>query len=302
METTGLSGGAGTIAFLVGLARASAHSLTVDQFFLYDYPGEETFLDIVLTNLDGKKTYVSYNGKAFDTQILKTRCIMNGRSLPIREQLDLLYPARRLWKEALPACNLGIVEEHILHLHRQNDVPGMEVPEIYFSFLKTGDSRDLERVFAHHLQDIVSLERLLRHITTIFIDLNTDPLASRMWLGRWLLDTGFREGEGILGDAFEKGDMKAGHHLARHLKRRGALSEAARIWVSMYERGGELSAAFELVKYSEHKLKDYQSAEYYASRLLEATRAEEQSVPESYERLEHRIARIRRKAKNSGYL
>jgi uncharacterized protein len=298
IETTGLSGGAGTLAFLVGFGWVKTGSLEVEQFFLRDYPGEGEFLDLINSSMDNGKTFVSYNGKAFDTQILKTRMIMNSRTLPVVAQLDLLYPSRRLWQNALPSCSLGSIEEHVLGLTREDDVPGMLVPDIYFSFLETGETGELERVFAHHFQDIVSLERLLCHITRVVADISIDPGVDRCRLGRWMLDTGFGEGAGVLAEAFAHGDNAAGYHLGKYLKRTRAFGEAAAVWETMLTRDGDLTAAFELAKFAEHKLRDYPLAQGYVSRILEAVNgAGDIRTPEPVDRLEHRIERIRRKAR-----
>lgn len=298
IETTGLSGGAGTIAFLIGLGSSDGESLTIDQFFLSDYPGEFDFLGFVLARVDETKTYVSYNGKAFDTQILRTRCIMTGRSFPAFRQLDLLYPVRKLWGNSLPSCSLGTVEEQILGIRREIDVPGMLVPDLYFEFLKTGETGGLKRVFAHHLQDIVTLERLTCHLARVLANPEIDSLLSKCRLGRWLVDSGYAHGIDVLTEAFEEGDIGAGYYLGRYLKKAGRYEQAAAVWTTMFERVSDLNAAFELVKYAEHKLRDFSLAEELASRILAAAkRSALLRTPEPVERLEYRLGRIRRKAR-----
>lgn len=297
IETTGLSGGAGTIAFLIGFAGSDGEKLTVDQYFLRDYPGEFDFLGHVLDRIDAAKVYVSYNGKAFDTQILKTRCIMNGRSFPVVGQLDLLYPVRRLWGNVLPSCSLTSVERHVLDIQREADVPGILVPELYFSFLRTGETESLDKVFAHHLQDVVNLERLLAHITGVLSDPARNRGVNRCGLGRWLMDSGFSIGVDVLTEAFEGGDLAAGRYLGRYLKRAGRYEQAASVWRAMYERVRDISAAFELAKYAEHKIRDFGLAEGIVLQILANVKeARSSSVPETAERLDHRLERIRRKA------
>jgi len=296
VETTGLSGGAGTLVFLIGLGFSDGKKLTIDQYFLRDYPGEAGFLDIVLEGMDPERTYISYNGKAFDTQILKTRCIMHGRSLPILQQLDLLYPARKLYARALASCSLNRIETHVLGIQRERDVPGALVPDIYFDFLKTGKTGDLEQVFAHHLQDIISLEKLLSHTARVLKDPLGDELADRCRLGRWLADAGFQIGYELLSQAFEAGDPGAGSHLAKYFKRSGDFEKAAVIWKRLLERYMDLSSAFELSKYTEHKTRDFSSSEYYARLMLKTvTEAKQVKCPESREAIEHRLRRIQNK-------
>ena len=102
LETTGLSSGAGTIAFLAAFGRfASAENndvLEITQYLLLDYPGEAGFVELMVGEFEGSPIVVSYNGKCFDAQILKTRCLMNGIKAPLLLHADLLHPARRLWK------------------------------------------------------------------------------------------------------------------------------------------------------------------------------------------------------------
>lgn len=294
VETTGLSGGAGTVAFLAGLGVSDGKRLTIDQFFLADYPGEPGFLASLLASMNPEKTYVSYNGKAFDTQILRIRCIMNGHRLPLSKQLDLLYPVRRLYGASLPSCSLSNVEEYVLRERRGADIPGALIPEVYFQFLKNGKPQSLEVVFSHHLQDIVSLERLLARISQVLTDPDGDDCADRCGLGRWLVDSGFPGGLDVLTRAFEAGDSMAGYHLGRYMKRRRDFESAASVWTAMFERSMDLHAAFELSKYAEHRLRDYTLAENYASLILAAvSESPNMKSPETKEALRHRLERIR---------
>ena len=180
LETTGLSGGAGTVAFLAAFGRfvrtgteTQPYRLKIDQYLLLDYPGEADFLEALLPELalssssgtkGGKPPLViSYNGKRFDAQILKTRCLMNGIPLPVYNHADLLYPARRLWKGLLPDCSQRTVETSVLGLDRT----GALAPELWFSFLKSGEPKGLLGICEHNQRDILglaSLFSLLAHI------------------------------------------------------------------------------------------------------------------------------------------
>ena len=187
LETTGLSGGAGTVAFLAGFGRfigegKSSTNLEITQFLLLDYPGESDFLEGVLSIItrplanDEGIFLTTYNGKAFDTQILKTRCLMNGFPLPGFFQLDLLFPARRLWKRILPNCSQATLETYILGLDRTDDMPGSMAPDIWFNFLRSGDDfsghktearNALLKICEHNVKDIFGLASLLRVFTEI---------------------------------------------------------------------------------------------------------------------------------------
>jgi uncharacterized protein YprB with RNaseH-like and TPR domain len=188
LETTGLSGGAGTVAFLAafgrfvpmetgpGGARGAFHGmasggegesfrLRVTQYLLLDYPGEYDFLRALLPEWgprgDGRLPLtVTYNGKSFDSQIVKTRCLMNGLDPPVFYHADLLHPCRRLWKRVLPNCSQAAVERGILGLDRDGDTPGALAPDIWFSFLRSGDVSALSGICDHNVKDITGLAAL----------------------------------------------------------------------------------------------------------------------------------------------
>jgi hypothetical protein len=208
LETTGLSGGSGTVAFLAAFGRLiraennsllrerpaplssgpdgagygaeyGAFRLRVDQYLLLDYPGEGGFLDKVCAEFgrgggperEGEAPLaVSYNGKSFDAQILKNRCILNGIRPPEFLHADLLHAARRLWKRVLPGCSQGRVETLVLGLDRTGDTGGERAPEIWFNFLKTGTTDDLLGICEHNKKDIRGLAVLMAAFTAIALD------------------------------------------------------------------------------------------------------------------------------------
>jgi len=167
-ETTGLSGGAGTVAFLVGWAQlipARTEGLPpevkIDQWFLQDLPGEPELLELLDTEFRSVRSLVSFNGASFDLPLLKTRWVLSGRSFPEVAHRDDLPPSRRLWKRILGSCRLGQLETDVLGIRRKDDVSGALVPELWFSYLRTGAAADfatpLEGVLRHHAQDVYSL-------------------------------------------------------------------------------------------------------------------------------------------------
>lgn len=166
LETTGLSHGAGTIAFMAGIARFSGRGrLSVLQLLASDYPGEAAFLDRFSSAIGADSVLVSYNGKCFDAQILQTRYLMNARKPPFMQgpmpHLDLLFPARRLWKAELGSCRMTDIESGILGRQRVEDLPGSEAPDAWFDFLKTGSADRLLAVGDHNREDTTSLARIL---------------------------------------------------------------------------------------------------------------------------------------------
>jgi len=169
LETSGLSGGVGTVAFLAAFGRhLSNGKLRITQYLLLDYPGEDDFLQNVHAELNKENSViVSYNGKCFDSQIIKTRCLMNRIKPPEYWHVDLLHPARRLWKNIIQDCSQKSVEENILGLNRIDDIPGSLAPEIWFEFLKTGETERLMGVCDHNLSDITGLASIFAAIISI---------------------------------------------------------------------------------------------------------------------------------------
>jgi len=177
LETTGLSGGAGTIAFLAAFGRlifmdsteqTTRYKLCITQYLLLDYPGESGFINALLEEFRGGNcTIVSYNGKCFDSQILKTRCLMNGLIPPEYRHADLLFPARRLWKRLLPDCSQATIETAVLSIDRTGDIPGSMAPDIWFSFLKNGDAAPLLGICEHNRRDISGLASIFQIMTNI---------------------------------------------------------------------------------------------------------------------------------------
>jgi uncharacterized protein YprB with RNaseH-like and TPR domain len=173
LETTGLSGGAGTVAFLAAFGRLKSGVPEITQYLLLDYSGEPDFVAAVVREFNGEggggrfPLVVSYNGKTFDSQILKNRCLMNGITPPEYFHADLLHPARRLWKQTLPDCSQATIETQVLGLDRSGDIPGALAPDIWFSFLKTGETGDLLGICHHNLKDILGLAAILAALSEI---------------------------------------------------------------------------------------------------------------------------------------
>jgi hypothetical protein len=168
LETTGLSGGAGTVAFLAAFGRLTLDKLCITQYLLMDYPGENDFLENVIAELKTEKSViVSYNGKSFDSQIIKTRCLMNRMIPPFYLHVDLLHPARRLWKNIIQDCSQASVEARVLGISRTDDIPGSLAPEIWFEFLKTGKTDRLMGICDHNKADIYGLAGILAAVISI---------------------------------------------------------------------------------------------------------------------------------------
>jgi uncharacterized protein YprB with RNaseH-like and TPR domain len=284
-ETTGLSSGAGTSVFLVGFARIGPQGVTTEQLFMADYPAEAEFLRAVATRIGEEDLAVSYNGKGFDTHVLGTRFLLNGARPPIGAQLDLLYTTRRLWRRSLGQCSLGMVEEGVLGVRRNRDLPSGEVPERYFDFLRSGDPAGLEDAFAHHMQDIESLVLLLARIERVFADPNKEISAAatspggpaaqvdRFQLGRTLLQLDRPCGEHILWrivqeDTSTSDAMRAAHLLARRYRGDGRTEAVGELWRELMSRHASVAAGIELAKYLEHRKRAFAEAENLILELL----------------------------------
>ncbi len=194
-ETTGLAGGSGTCAFLVGVGRIRADGFHVRQFFLRDYPEEPSALAALTESLADAQVLVTYNGKSFDVPLLETRYRL-ARARPPFERLahlDLLHGARRLWRFRFESCRLVELENRILGHEREGDVPGAMIPEIYFDYVRTGRAARLAPVFLHNALDIVSLACLTGIVPWAFREAGQTELrhgSEYMALGRWIEQAG----------------------------------------------------------------------------------------------------------------
>ncbi len=239
-ETTGLSGGTGTMAFLVGLGFFEGDHFRLLQPFLRD-PGDELALvHFLATQFARFDAVITFNGRAFDLPLLETRFVLARQPFPLASvpHLDLLGPARRLWRERLPSRALGTLEREVLGVERdQADVPGGMIPRLYRDYLRTGDGREISRILYHNLVDVLSMVTLAARLSRAFADpLGTDGLtgADLFCLARWQEERG-EEAEGTLRAALEAGlrpdlRQRALRELALLLKRAGRRREAVAYW------------------------------------------------------------------------
>lgn len=230
IETTGLSSGAGTIAFAFGMGSFMQGAFVVRQFFLEDYQGEPEFLAAVLGALPPDAILVSYNGTAFDLAVMRTRCILSGLRFPERVHIDLLRTARRLWARPCGGAALSLLEDKVLGLPRHGDLPGSEAPERFFAFLRSSDYRRIEPVLDHHRSDIASLPALMRKANEIFSSPQDAVGVDEARFGLCLAALGRGEWEGVLKRGFKAGLVQAGIYQAALYKRRGEWEQALALW------------------------------------------------------------------------
>jgi uncharacterized protein len=252
-ETTGLSGGAGSVIFLLGTAWCEGRDLVVEQLFLSDFPGEPEFLSAAEETFGRFRAFVSYNGKTFDSHLLQTRFLMNRIAWEPGPQVDLLHHARRLWKTVSRDCSLTSIERNILGFTRELDVAGEDIPLVWLEFLRSGAPGILPLVFDHNVMDITSLARMYTLIGRLLEgDLACAPVDERA-LGGWLLGRAPETGTAVLSGAFSRGNAEAGFTLGLHHKRMREFDKAAAIWQEIVAAGKSLSAAIELAKHHEHR-------------------------------------------------
>lgn len=309
-ETSGMSGGTGTYAFLVGAARFVDGKFTLKQFFLRDPAEESAMLDALIHFLAPCEGLVTFNGKAFDAPLLVTRYSLHRIPVPFKDyaHIDLLPLARRLWRDRLPSRALKYLEEHVMGFTRSSEeVPGYEIPWLYFDYLRTGDARPLGGVFYHNAMDVVAMAALLGHICEIL----ADPYNGRVEhsldfiaLGKLFEDLGqWEEAARLFERGLELGLEEADFGVAvKRLsilqKRRGDINRAVELWKAAAGKG-HIYAHIELAKHFEHKMRDVEtSLEWTRSARAEAEKADLPAYIRKHwlDEIDHRLARLARKA------
>ena len=190
-ETTGLAGGSGTCAFLVGVGRITPEGFRVRQFFMRDFGEEPSLLLALEEHLREFDVLVTYNGKTYDVPLLETRYRMARSRPPFARlgHLDVLHGARRLWKLRFESCRLVDLENAIFGVEREGDLPGEMIPYVYFEYLRTREAGRLAPIFHHNATDILSLACLTGVAPFAFQSPRDAALrhgAELLGLGRWL--------------------------------------------------------------------------------------------------------------------
>ncbi|MEQ1946571.1 MAG: ribonuclease H-like domain-containing protein [Bryobacteraceae bacterium] len=299
-ETTGLAGGTGTCAFLVGVGRITPEGFRVRQFFMRDYGEEASLLDSLNRHLEPFRVLITYNGRTFDQPLLETRFRMNRSKPPFSrfEHLDLLYGARRLWKLRFDSCRLIDLESQILGFEREGDVPGALIPYIYFEYVRTHEMARLLPVFHHNAIDILTLACLTGIVPYAFNDPVNAPLkhgSELAALGRWLREAGeLEQARTLLRRALDTNlrdeilfrtlwDLAA-------LERKLECDDAAlAIWNDLAGSKNlyQVRACEELAKHFEHTAKDYARALHFTLQALDIDGTDD---------LRKREARLRKRA------
>ena len=292
-ETTGLSGGAGNLIFLTGFGFVENSRFKTVQLLLSDFPGEPAFIETLNHYISPDRIYVSYNGKSFDANLIKTRFAMNGMKTDFGYQLDLLYPSRRLWKNIIGSCSLGDIEREILLKRRTLDVPGAMVPDLYFDFLRTGKYSFIEGVSAHHLEDIISLAQLLAVFEKIFKEPLSFKKSDMSGISSLLMLRHSDAAVSVLQKGMEEGSYQCAKELGLYYKRISDFKAASLIWKGMWEKNKSIFAGIELAKFYEHREKDIEKALDITEIMLSFERIR---IRKFIQELDRRKARLEGKA------
>jgi uncharacterized protein YprB with RNaseH-like and TPR domain len=310
-ETSGLAGGTGTYAFMVGIGRFVDEQFVLRQFFMRDPSEEPAMLEAISQFLAPARALVTFNGKGFDAPLLATRYRLNQIPIPFENyaHLDLLPLARRLWRDRLESRALKFLEQHVLEMTRSSEeVPGIVIPWLYFDYLRTGDARPLAGVFYHNAMDVVAMAALLAHINEAvehpyegLVEHGLDFIA----LGKLFEDLGHWEEaarlfeHGLELDLTEADFTVAVRRLSILQKRRGDFDEALRLW-ERAAANGHIYAHIEMAKYYEHKRRDPQTALQWTRSALEHVESDNlQAYMRKYwrEDILHRLERLEKKVR-----
>ena len=312
-ETTGLAGGTGTFAFMIGLGYFTNGEFHLSQLFMRDPSEEKAMLVYLEKILAGFSTIISFNGKSFDVPILKTRFELNQLPNPFTNysHIDVLHLARRIWKLRLSTRSLKELETQILNLERtEEEIPGWLVPQLYVDYLHSQDASPLKGVFYHNGMDVVSLAALYKYLAE-FIG---DPLSFEFSesLDLVALANLFEEFNHIddavslydasldagLPDEFIASTLSRFGHLFRQRK---DWNRAIQVWEKAVEHG-HLSSAIDLAKAFEHQIFDFKAAKLWTEKCIEMidfSTLRKFEKRELNKELEKRLKRLNQRINNS---
>lgn len=303
IETTGLAGGTGTLAFLVGIAQFERDGTLLVEQLILGAPAEEPKLLARLAQiLDGASLLVTFNGRSFDAPLLRTRCILARRAagpLASAPHLDLLPIARRLWRARAADCRLITLEERILGRRRPDDCPGSMAPAAYASFLRDGDAAALAAIVEHNRDDLIGTAALLAAALRLLEDPMTwaEDASELLAVGEHRLRLGAppetalplleRAAELARGrGASQETRRRSLTQLARVYRRAGRLDDARAVWERYRSDFPHENLGYmELAKLYEHRGRDPERALAVANAAPHA----------AHEEVQRRLARLRRR-------
>jgi uncharacterized protein len=314
-ETTGLAGGSGTYAFLVGIAWWEGGGLEIEQFFMREYSEERSLLFALAERLAERRVLVTFNGKSFDWPLLETRYRMSRKVPPPtpRAHLDFLHPARNLWRLRLGSVRLSELERHVLSWDRGADLLSDLIPRIYLDFVRGGPPERLIPIFHHNQMDLRGLAALSGRILSLLGDTETEGQdglelfgVSRICEKRGENSRARRLYEKSIASVLPaETDRAARRSLARLAKRDGDFALACELWKGALGNSRQGYEAYEqLAIYYEHKARGPEQAlQVVRQALIELRRANQTGniAPGAYReikaRFDHRTARLERKSR-----
>ncbi|MEW6567523.1 MAG: ribonuclease H-like domain-containing protein [Chloroflexota bacterium] len=313
-ETTGLAGGAGTLVFLVGVGTFGDGAFRLRQYFLRTPDEEAGMLQALQQDLEAVAGFVTFNGQAFDLPLLEMRYLLGLRrhwSLTQWPHLDLLHPARRLWRRLAPDCSLGTLERMMLGVVRtEDDVPGALIPSLYLDYLRSGETEGIARIVYHNAVDVLSLvglaaQVLERHGQTEVWRL-TPPEA--LAVARWHQRSGRAEpAEAGYRTAFVAGSeaeiqVEALRRLTAHLRQQGRREEAVEGWQAWHQLDPtNPEPCIALAKFYEWQRHDWAEARRWAEEALICLThwSPGWQRDEAWKAIEHRLTRLAGKLEGS---
>lgn len=314
-ETTGLAGGSGTYAFLVGIAWWEDGGLEIEQFLMREYSEERPLLFALQERIAEHPVLVTFNGKSFDWPLLETRYRMSRR-IPVpslRAHLDFLHPARNLWRLRLGSVRLSELERHVLGWDRGADVLSGLIPQIYFDYLRGGPPERLVSVLHHNQMDLRGLAALSSRIVSLLADAENEGRDGLELFGVSRICE--KQGEKTRArKLYEKSiasvlpsetDRVARRSLARLAKREGDFELACELWKDALGNSRHGYEAYEqLAIYYEHKARDPEQARQIVRQALDELRRANQAgdiAPGAYREIrakfDYRLERLERKSR-----
>lgn len=303
-ETTGL--GAASYPFLVGVGYYTDSGFAVQQLFMRDLDDEPAVMEYLL-ELCENRVVISYNGKCFDIPLIHSRLALNDMKSKTfaAEQVDLLHRCRRIWRKRLESCSLSSIESNILGFHREGDIPGSIIPEMYKAYLNTGSSQEIVKIIQHNEWDIVSMAVLIDRLSAIeqVPEKELENPYDLLHYGEWCY---YKKDYSTAKQCFfalchQKTNpytlYKAMKYLSLLHKMDGEWEQAVRIWSKMEKFNmGLIFPYIEKAKYYEHITKEIDLAYLCALKAKECVIKNRQRQYDA--EVQHRIQRLKKKLSN----
>jgi hypothetical protein len=308
LETTGLAGGAGTFAFLIGFAWWEDDILKTEQYFLPDFGREYALFNRIQSWLEKFEYIISYNGKSYDMPLLSNRFVLNRLQPDFKNKkhIDIVHLCRRIWKNSLPSCSLKSIETLLLNIIRKDDIPGEYIPQAYFNYIQTGNIHEVIRMIEHNRLDIVSLALIFDKLHFISHNLKALPIDENA-LG-CLAKLACTINNPTFFNFFKSTDVinipdSVKYWLSLYYKKNHAWEKAFILWVELSHNAEYyMFAQEEIAKYYEHKKQDLQAALNTIQKVFKRFEIEEDlgirlfdysikiKFEKRYQRIRHKIA------------